>query len=251
MTQQKTILITGATAGIGLACAQHFIAQGERVLITGRNQEKLNRVSQQLKEQAEDDAQVIALLCDSADLSQIQAMSAKLQADNIRLDALVLNAGVFYPALFHDSTEDLFDQTYAINVKGPFFTLQALLPVMNNPASVVLVSSVAVRKAFATASVYSASKAAIEGYAGVLNVELADRGIRINSIRPGVTLTEIQHKAGMSEQDISELKNNMAGTPLGRVLATTDMIPAIAYLVSDASEGLRNAHLDIDGGFAL
>ncbi len=251
MTQQKTILITGATAGIGLACAQHFIVQGERVLITGRNQEKLEAVSQQLKTLAEDHNQVVPILCDSADLSQIKAMSAKLQTDNIRLDALVLNAGVFYPALFQESTEDLFDQTFAINVKGPFYTLQALLPVLNNPASVVLVSSVAVRKAFATASVYSASKAAIEGYAGVLNVELADKGVRINSIRPGITLTEIQHKAGMTEQDIAELQENMKGTPLGRVLTTEDMIPAIAYLVSDASEGLRNAHLDIDGGFAL
>lgn len=250
MAHQKTVLITGATAGIGLACAQHFLTQGWNVIITGRNPEKIAGVCEQLNAHQRP-GQLSSVLCDSADLQQIQSMAERLQRDNIRLDALILNAGVFYPALFTESTEALFDETFAINVKGPFFTLQALLPVMNNPSSVVLISSVAVRKAFATASVYSASKAAIEGYAGVLNAELAEQGIRINSIRPGVTITEIQSKAGMSDQAIAELSDSMSATPLGRVLTAQDIVPAVAYLASEGSEGLRNAHLDVEGGFAL
>lgn len=243
--QTKTILITGATAGIGLAAAQSLLQQGARLVITGRDQERLNHVVKML------DGNVIPMLCDSANIEQIQQMASQLQQDNIKLDGLILNAGVFYPTPFEQMTVDNFNTTMAINFSGPVFTLQALLPCLNNPSSVVFISSVAVQKAFSAAGVYSASKAAFEGFSRVLNLELAVRNIRINLIRPGVTATEIQSKAGMDDATISGFFESLSSTPVGRVLTPADIIPAINYLISDASIGLRNAYIDIDGGFGL
>lgn len=243
--QGKTILITGATAGIGFAAAQSLLLQGAKLVITGRNQTRLNHAVKALGEQ------VIPVLCDSANVEQIQQMVIELQRDNIQLDGLILNAGVFYPAPFEQMSLENFTSTMAVNFNGPALTLQALLPCLKNPSSVVFVSSVAVLKAFASAGVYSASKAAFEGLARVLNSELAPRGIRINSIRPGVTATEIQAKAGMDDAAISDFFESLSSTPVGRVLVPDDLIPAINYLISDASIGLRNAYIDIDGGFGL
>ncbi|EWH08397.1 3-oxoacyl-(acyl-carrier-protein) reductase [Catenovulum agarivorans DS-2] len=129
--------------------------------------------------------------------------------------------------------------------------MQSFIPVLANPCSVVYVSSVAVEKAWPTASVYSASKAAFEGLTGSINLELAAQGVRINHLRPGVTLTEIQAKAGMTDEQIGELSSNMAGTPMGRILQPQDMITAIDYLASNASSGMRNAAIRVDGGFCL
>ncbi|WP_087016922.1 SDR family oxidoreductase [Thaumasiovibrio subtropicus] len=241
----KTILITGATAGIGLAAATHFIDQGWRVVITGRNRSKLNEVATRLGDN------VIAMLCDSEDLSAIEALAISLQSQDVFLDALVLNAGVFHPTTVPGTTVEDFDKTMSINVRGPFFTLQSLLPQLRNPCSVVLLSSLIVNKAFAGASLYAASKGALEGLMGGLNLDLAAKGIRINALRPGVTHTEIQGKAGMSDDDIAGLKHVMSDTPLGRIMVAEDLVSALDYLVSPASIAMRGATMDIDGGMGL
>lgn len=241
--QTKTILITGATSGIGLALAKQNVALGNKVIITGRNQVKLDRVASELD--------VKTYLADSADLAQVVELGKALKDDGITLDGVVLNAGVFYPSSFMDATPAHFDDTIGINTKGPFFTLQAVLPCLANPSSVVFVSSIVVHKGFAGTAVYSASKAAFEGCIRALNIELADAGIRINSIRPGVTATEIQAKAGMTKEQEKELFNSLKTTPLGRGLEAYDHINAIQYLLEDGSKTLRNAAIDIDGGYCL
>lgn len=242
-------LVTGATAGIGLTTAKVLATQGHQLTITGRDSQRLQKAASEISQLS--NHAVATQLCDSADMSQILDMTRALQNDGIAFDGLVLNAGIFLPQTFEDLTETNFDQTMAVNFKGPLFSLHALLPCLKNPASVVFVSSLVVKKAFQGAAVYSASKAAFEATALVLNQELAARGIRINSVRPGVTATEIQRKAGMSDEQIAGLMGSMQETPLGRALLPDDMAAAISYLLSNASIGMRNAHLDIDGGFGL
>ncbi len=239
----KTILITGGTAGIGRALAERLVSQGNQVIITGRDQSKI-------------DETVLSLGCagyvaDSANPKQLQQLSTALQKDNIQLDGLVLNAGVFYPEAFVDTSEEAFDRTMNINTKGPFITLQALLPTLKKPSSVVFVSSIAVTKAFPHGAVYSASKAAFEAIAQVANLELAPQGIRINSVRPGVTATEIQGKAGMTSEQQNEFFETLNTTPLGRVMTPEDQIGAIEFLLSDQSMAMRNAVIEVDGGYLL
>jgi NAD(P)-dependent dehydrogenase (short-subunit alcohol dehydrogenase family) len=241
--QSKTILITGATSGIGLALAKQCVALGNQVIITGRNQTKLDQVASQLG--------VKAYLADSADLAQLVLLGEALQQDGIVLDGVVLNAGVFYPSSFVETTAANFDETIGINTKGPFFTLQALLPSLAQPASVVFISSIVVTKGFAGCSTYAASKAAFEATIRVLNIELADRGIRINSIRPGITATDIQAKAGMTKEQEMALFESLKATPVGRELNADDHLGAALYLLDDASLALRNAVIEVDGGYTL
>jgi len=241
--KNKTILVTGATAGIGKALAQSLSAQGARVIITGRDQDKVSRVS--------DAIGCTGFVADSANIAQIQQLADALQRDQVRLDGLVLNAGVFYPEAVASTSEEAFNLTMNINTKGPFFTLQKLQPLLNNPASVVFVSSIAVTRGFANAAVYAASKAAFEAMARVANLEFADKGIRINSVRPGVTATDIQAKAGMTATQQSELFNSLDETVLGRVMTPADQIGAIEFLLSDASLAMRSAIIEVDGGYQL
>ncbi len=241
----NAILITGGTAGIGLATATSLVKQGRHVVITGRNQDKLDSVVAQLGEK------VTALLCDSQDLTAVQQLGEQLSQQQVRLDGAVLNAGIFFPNQLETTTLSDFEQTMDVNFKAPFFTLKALLPVLNNPASIVLVSSLVVRKAFPGSSLYTASKMALEGMMGVFNAELASKGIRINSVRPGVTATEIQAKAGMDDAAWQQMEAAMQATPLGRMLTVDDMVPSIEFLLSPQSEGMRSAALDIDAGMGL
>ncbi|MCV2401835.1 SDR family oxidoreductase [Marinomonas sp. C2222] len=239
----KTFLITGATSGIGYEAAKQAVALGHTVIITGRTQDKLDAVSAELG--------VKAYLADSADLSAQFDLGEKLKKDKVTLDGLVLNAGVFYPSSFVEETPEQFDQSFAINTKGPFFTLQALLPCLAKPASVVFTSSIAVHKGFVGGAVYSATKAAFEGMVRTLNLELADLGIRVNSIRPGITATEIQAKAGMTKEQEQALFDSLQTTPVGRELVSDDHTGAILYLLDDASSALRNAVIEVDGGYCL
>ena len=171
--------------------------------------------------------------------------------DGIILDGVVLNAGVFYPSSFVDTSPENFDDTIGINTKGPFFTLQSLLPSLAKPTSVVFISSIVVTKGFEGCSTYAASNAAFEATVRVLNIELADRGIRINSVRPGVTATDIQAKAGMTKEQEGALFESLKGTPLGRELTADDHVEAIMYLLGDGSNALRNAVIEVEGGYLL
>ncbi|WP_281545193.1 SDR family oxidoreductase [Grimontia sp. SpTr1] len=241
--KNKTILVTGGTAGIGYQVASELKALGANVFITGRNNTKLDNVSNELG--------VSAYHCDSGKPEDIQALAETLKKQDVTLDGLVLNAGVFFPKPMGEVDVDDFNHTFAINTFGPYLTLQALLPLMKNPSSVVFVSSVVVEKAFPGTAVYTASKAALEGMAGILNLELAPRGIRVNSVRPGVTLTEIQSKAGLSEDQIDALAKDMETTPIGRALKAGDISGSVAFLLSDASLAMRNTSVTVDGGVRL
>lgn len=243
--KQKTILVTGATSGIGLATAQHFVNQGHRVVITGRNKTALDKTAEHLG------ALVIPVQCDNEQMAHIKQLGTTLQDLNIQLNAAVLNAGVFMPCPFAEVGESHYDREMNINTKGTFFTLQNLLPVLNNPSSVVFVSSIAATEAFAGGSVYSASKAALESMMGALNIELAHLGIRINSMRPGITATKIQAKAGMDDEAIQALHRSQKQQPLGRILQPEDIVTAISYLTSDDAIGIRNSSITMDGGYGL
>ena len=241
--QSKTLLITGATSGIGQTLAQQLLAEGHRVIITGRDAGRVQSVRRELG--------CSGYVADSADGVQLRALAQSLANDGVRLDGLVLNAGVFYPASIADTSEQAFDDTMNINARGPFLTLKYLQPLLNNPASVVFVSSIVVVRAFAGAAAYSASKAAVEALLRVANLEYAALGIRINSVRPGVTATAIQGKAGMTDDQQQALFSAMTGTPLGRVMTADDQTGAIRFLLSDASLAMRNAVLEVDGGYLL
>ncbi|MCG9681838.1 SDR family oxidoreductase [Vibrio sp. Isolate23] len=247
----QTILITGATSGIGFEAAKQYLKQGWRVVFTGRDQERIANATARLCDDAHSPDQILGLLCDNANAQHYPTLVSDIRHNVGTLDAVILNAGVFHPGHFSETTKSELMRTMSVNFTGPAMLLQALLPVLNDPCSVVYVSSIVVERAFPTASSYSASKAAFEAYANVLNLELAPQGVRINYLRPGVTATEIQSKAGMSEHQIDELNASLANLPLGRMLEPTEMLSSLEFLTSSSSLALRGAHITVDGGYCL
>src|SRR6266850_4551543 len=185
--KNKTILITGGTTGIGLATAKLLSAEGAKIIVTGRNPETLAAVQRELPG-------VIVIKSDSGSLSAAQSLGGEVKKHVDHLDGVFLNAGIATFTPFDSESPQHFDDGFNINVRGPFFQLQSLLPLLGNPSSVVFNSSVAAQVGFPTTSIYSATKAGVVSFGKTLAVELAPRGIRVNVLSPGPVETPIIKK---------------------------------------------------------
>src|ERR1035438_4341664 len=166
--KNKTILIAGGTTGIGMATAKLLGAEGAKVIVTGRNPETLAAVQRELPG-------VIVINSDSGSLSAAQSLGGEVKKHVDHLDGVFLNAGIATFTPFESESPQHFDDGFNINVRGPFFQLQSLLPLLGNPSAVVFTSSVAASLAFPAESVYCATKAAISSIGKTLAVELAPR----------------------------------------------------------------------------
>ena len=246
MENKKVVIITGGSSGIGFACAAYLLDMGYEVVITGRTESTLNSALDKLAHKA------TGILSDTADLGSIDQLVQSVTEKFQQVDGLFINAGILQSATMENTTEEIFDQTMDINFKGAFFTIQKFIPIMRNPSSIVLNTSLVVYKAFAATSVYTASKAALESIAKVLNLELAFKGIRVNMISPGVTESPIQQKTGMSDESIKNLLEYFSNTsPIGRIVQPKDIAPILEFLVSDNSLVLRNEKIIVDGGATM
>lgn len=243
---KKTIVITGGTTGIGFACAAYLLNLNYQVIITGRTKNNLDHAVSKLGENA------TGILSDTSSLNAIRKLVAEVKSQFGLIDGLFINAGIFRASSFELTSEELFDETMNINFKGAFFTIQNFIPILKNPSSIVLNTSIVVFKSFADTSVYTASKAALESIAKVLNIELADKGIRVNVVSPGVTESPIQKKSGMSDEAIEHLLEHFSSTsPIGRIVQPTDIAPIVEFLLSEKSQVLRNEKIIVDGGTTL
>lgn len=239
----KYTLITGGTSGIGLATAQEFIAQGAQVAVTGRNPETLAEAQRILGEKA----WVIAT--DAGEVKAQKQLADTLASRWPRLDAVFVNAGDVTHGLVDEWTEEKWDRLMHINLKGPFFLLQSLLPLLNNPSSVILCGSVSARIGLPASSVYAASKAGLLSLARTLSAEWLPRGIRVNGLSPGPVETPALGKLGLSDEAQRALQSDIAGlVPLGRMGTVTELAKAALYLASDESTYTLGTELLVDGG---
>jgi NAD(P)-dependent dehydrogenase (short-subunit alcohol dehydrogenase family) len=240
--KNKTILITGGTTGIGLATAQLLQAEGARVIVTGRNPETLAAAQAALGPTA------TVLKSDSASIDDAQQLGSVVKEHAPKLDGVFLNAGIAKFGPFEALTPKDFAEMFNVNVRGVFFQLQALLGLLADPSSVVLTASVVAQLGFPGASIYSATKAAIVSLGKSLAVELAPRGIRVNTISPGPIQTPIFGKsaipAGFEEQ--------MASQSLFKRMGKAQEVARLArYLLSDESSYTVGVDHVIDGGVRL
>ncbi|EJD6311777.1 SDR family oxidoreductase [Raoultella ornithinolytica] len=239
----KYALITGGTSGIGLATAQTFIAEGAQVAVTGRNPLALEQAQALLG----DNGWVIA--ADSGDAAEQRQLAATLADRWPQLDVVFVNAGDVTHAPFGDWREAEWDRLMNINLKGPFFLLQALLPLLANPASVILCGSVSAHIGLPTSSAYAASKAGLLSLARTLSAELLPRGTRVNGLSPGPVRTPALDKLGLSAQALSDLQEEIKNlVPLGRMGTPQELANAALYLASDESSYVLGSELRVDGG---
>lgn len=243
--QDKTALITGANSGIGFATAKEFIAQGAKVIITGRKQAALDAALKELGPNA------FPLLSDTAEMGDINKLAAQVTSIFPRIDILFINAGIGKFAPIDAVDEAHFDEQFNINVKGAFFTIQQLLPLMNDGGSIILNTSINAHIGMANSSVYSATKAALITFARTLSSELLPRKIRVNAISPGPVKTPILSKTGVPVDQLDALTAGIQSkVPLGRFGDPEEIARIATFFASDDSSFVLGAELIADGGMA-
>jgi NAD(P)-dependent dehydrogenase (short-subunit alcohol dehydrogenase family) len=240
----KSALVTGGTTGIGLAIAQALIEAGARVMVTGQDGGRVRAAAVSLGPQA------IGEIADNRSVADVDRLAGRVGESFGKLDVLVANAGVTWAARIEDVTETDFDAQMAINFKGNFFAIQKCLPLIPKGGSIVMTSSCNDGKGFATMAVYSATKAAVRSLVRTLAVELADRGIRVNSVAPGPIDTPIYEKIGLSPDDTEKLRRDEANaTTMKRMGRPEEIGRAVLFLASDAASYVTGANLRVDGGW--
>lgn len=239
----KVAVITGGNSGIGLATAKLFSSQGAKVAITGRNENTISNAVKIIGNNA------IGVKADVLDLKSIDHAYTEIAGKLGKIDVLIVNAGVFKGAPLEDFTEALYDEIVDINFKGAFFSVQKALPFLNDGASVVITSSVVNETGMATASAYSATKAAVRSLARSFSSDLLDRKIRVNILSPGPIETPIFDRLGMPQENVDGMKDYMAsGVPLKRLGTADEMANGFLFLASDDSSYMLGGEIVLDGG---
>ncbi|MGZ2488028.1 NAD(P)-dependent dehydrogenase (short-subunit alcohol dehydrogenase family) [Rhizobium pisi] len=241
----KVVVVTGGSSGIGLASAKAFSAEGAFVFITGRRQEALDAAVKQIG------GRVTAVRGDMANLTDIDRLYDAVQQKHAQIDVLFANAGGGEMVALGAITEEHYQRTFDTNVKGVLFTVQKALPLLKDGASIILTSSTTSISGTPAFSVYSATKAAIRNFARNWMLDLKDRHIRVNAISPGVTDT-----AGLDElfgggAQAQGTRDYLASLiPAGRVGQPEEIAKAVLFLASDDASFVNGIELFVDGGQA-
>ncbi len=241
--QNKVVVITGGTSGIGLATAKAFADQGAAVFITGRRQETLDKAVKQIG------GNVTGVRGDMAQLADIDRLYDAVQQKHAQIDVVFANAGGGSFAPLGAISEAHYEETFATNVKGVLFTVQKALPLLRDGASVVLTSSVTGSTGTPAFSVYSATKAAVRNFARNWILDLKDRHIRVNAVSPGLIETDGLNELFGGGQQSEDVKAGIIGNiPSGRVGQPEDIARAVLFLSSEAASFVNGAELFVDGG---
>ncbi|MEH2200011.1 glucose 1-dehydrogenase [Nostoc sp.] len=241
----KIALVTGGNSGIGLATAKQFVAEGAYVYITGRRQAELDAAVEAIGKN------VTAVQSDVSNLADLDRLFATIKQEQGHLDIIFANAGGGQIAPLGAITEEHFDKTFNINVKGLLFTVQKALPLLPEGASIILNASITSIKGTPAFSVYSATKAAVRSFARNWILDLRERKIRVNAISPGVVPTPGYDHLGLNDQQLQEFVDSQASTiPLGRVGTPDEIAKAVVFLASDDSSFVNGIELFVDGGMA-
>jgi len=240
----KIAIVTGGNSGIGYASAKELKSQGATVIITGRNPEKVTKASEELG--------VKGIVADVKNLSAIDDLVLEVKSDFEKVDVLLVNAGVFQPAPIGQISEEMFDNQMGINFKGAIFTTEKFLPILNDGASIINLSSINAYTGMPNTAIYAASKAALNSYTRTAATELAQRNIRINSVNPGPVSTPIFGKTGMEEEQLNGFAQAIENRiPLKRFGQPEDIAKLISFLASDDASFITGSEYNIDGGINI
>jgi NAD(P)-dependent dehydrogenase (short-subunit alcohol dehydrogenase family) len=243
--KDKRALITGGTSGIGLETARQFLNEGARVAITGTNPATIEVACAELR------GDVLVIRADAGDVAGQQAVAEAVREAFGGLDILFVNAGVADFRPIEQWDEAGFDRSVAINLKGPFFLVQALLPILANPASIVHNTSINARIGMPNSSVYAATKAGLVSLVRTFSGELISRGIRVNAVSPGPISTPLYGKLGLAEADLKAMAASVQSQiPAGRFGDPGEIAQAVVFLASDEAAFTVGSELVIDGGMS-
>jgi NAD(P)-dependent dehydrogenase (short-subunit alcohol dehydrogenase family) len=241
----KVAVITGGNSGIGLATAKRFVEEGARVVIAGRREKDLKEAAAFIGRN------VTTVAGDVSNLEDLDRLYAVVKEKHGHIDILFANAGGGTIAPLATSTEAQFDQTFGVNVKGLFFTVQKALPFFKDGGSIILTSSSANELGVPGFTAYAASKAAVRSFARGWTMELKDRKIRVNSMSPGPIETPALEKVGLPPEQVEQAVAGFTSqVPVGRRGKPEEVAAAVVFLASDESSYITGVDLAVDGGMA-
>jgi NAD(P)-dependent dehydrogenase (short-subunit alcohol dehydrogenase family) len=239
----KTALITGGNSGIGLATAKLFVAEGAKVVITGRNQATLEAAARELGSNA------LAVVADATDIAATEAAIRKGAEKFGKFDIVFANAGIAGNTPIGATTLAAFEAVIRTNITSVFFTVQAAVPHLNDGASIVLNGSVISVLGNPGYAAYAASKAGVRAMARVMSSELSPRGIRVNVVAPGAARTPIWNGAAPTPEAFAVLDKRISRTiPLGRLGEAEEVAKTVLFLASDDASNIQGAEIFVDGG---
>src|SRR5271155_4785298 len=241
----KVAVVTGGNSGIGLATAKRFVGEGAHVFITGRRQDELDAAVKEIGKN------VTGVRGDVAKLADLDRLYDAVKAKKGSIDILFANAGVAELAPVGEITEEQFDRSFDINVKGLLFTVQKALPLIPEGGSIVLNASIVASKGNPASSVYSATKAAVRSFARTWTTDLKERKIRVNAISPGPIRTPAYDRLAQSGPAGKQmLESIVSRVPMGRFGTPDEIARAAVFLASDDSTFVTGIELFVDGGAA-
>lgn len=249
----KVVLITGASSGIGAGTAEHFAKRGATLSLIGRNEENLNSVALKCSASTANDKDIpkpLTIVADVTCETDVQRIIDQTLTKFGRLDVLVNNAGIIKKGTIETAALADFDIVMNTNVRSMFQLTQLAVPhLISTKGNIVNVSSVNGIRSFPGVLVYNMSKAAVDQFTRCIALELASKGVRVNSVNPGVILTEIHKRGGQSDEEYEKfLEHSKTTHALGRVGNVDEVASTIGYLASDAASFVTGVQIPVDGG---
>lgn len=238
-----TALITGGTSGIGRATAELLHERGYQIVVTGQNPDTISQARAELPDD------VVVLQADARSLADTDMVVDEVQTRFGALTTLFLNAGITRPTPVDTVDEATYDELFAINTKGQFFTLQKALPLLTDGASVVFTVGIGATRGVPGASVAAASRGALLAMVPSLALELAPRRIRVNAVSPGPIETPIWSKFGMPPEGVAAMLDTVAASnPFGRLGTAREIAETVAFLASDGAAYITGQNIVVAGG---
>ena len=245
--QEKVVIVTGASSGIGRAAALLFANQGSTVVAVGRNEKELTSLSKKVTSKA---GMIKPHLADVTEMTQLERIVTETVASQGRIDVLVNSAGIIKNGTIETTTLDDWDKMININLRSVFALSQKAVPYLaETKGNIVNVSSVAGTRSFPNVIAYCVSKAAIDQLTRCSALELAAQGVRVNAVNPGVVVTNIHKRGGMEDAAYDAfLEHSKETHPIGRVGTPEEVAELIYYLASEKAGWITGATYEIDGG---
>ncbi|AIL44664.1 SDR family oxidoreductase [Elizabethkingia anophelis] len=244
--KDKFALITGGTNGIGYATAQQFVEEGGFAIVTGRSNASVHKAISRLGERA------FGIVSNAGDMQDIFQLQKNVKQFTNNIDLLFVNAGYGQFASVEQANEAHFDELFNMLVKGTFFTVQQILPLMKSGSSVVLNTSFVTETGTPYFSVYSAAKAAVKSFIKTFAAEFTEKGIRVNGISPGHIKTNIFNNTGLNQQQIDEAVENLIPTiPFRRQGEPSEIANAVLFLASQEASYIHGTELAVDAGISV
>lgn len=242
----KIAVITGASSGIGRSIAEFYLNEGAKVVVFSRRRDQLEELESHFP------ARTLVVDGDITNQADLDRLAEATDRRFGSIDILVPNAGIARVIPLEDSSRDAINETFDVNFHGALQTVRTMMPLLNDVASIIFITTFLTQVGFPGLAAYSASKAALKSLAQTLAAELGPRGIRVNSIAPGPVATPLWDHVGLSNEHLQNVAEGITSRLIPQAFGKPEDIAEIAvFLASDAAQNIFGQEIVVDGGYTI